>query len=48
LENKDRIRFGNHNYFLYIDPEEISNENYDWEYAVKECSEEEVKMMLGQ
>jgi hypothetical protein len=43
LEHQDRIRFGNHNYCLFIDPEEISNKQIDWEFAVKEANEEEVK-----
>lgn len=47
LNNEDRIRFGNHNYFLFIDPEELSNNKYDWEYAMKEAHEEEVKLILG-
>ena len=48
LENQDRLRFGNHNYFLYIDPEELSNKNYDWEFAVKEANSEQVKGILGE
>ena len=47
LEHQDRIRFGNHNFFLFIDPEELSNNSHDWEYAVKEAHEEEVKTFLG-
>lgn len=48
LENQDRLRFGNHNYFLFIDPEELSNKNYDWEFAVKEANSEQVKGILGE
>lgn len=29
IEHNDRIRFGNHNFFLFIDPEELSNSKYD-------------------
>lgn len=47
LEHQDRIRFGNHNFFLFIDPEELSNDRHDWEFAVKEAHEEEVKALLG-
>jgi kinesin family member 13 len=47
LENQNRIRFGNHNFFLYIDPEELSSATYDWEYAVKEANEEQVRGLLG-
>ena len=47
IQHQDRIRFGNHNFFLLIDPEELSNNNFDWEYAMKEAHEEEVKMLLG-
>lgn len=47
LQHQDRIRFGNHNFFLFVDPEELSNNNYDWEFAVKEAHEEEVKLFLG-
>ena len=48
LEHQDRIRFGNHNFFLFIDPEELSNEHYDWEYAVKESNEEQIRGILGE
>jgi hypothetical protein len=47
LENMNRIRFGNHNYFLFIDPEEMTNEKFDWDYAVKEANEEQVKGIIG-
>lgn len=47
LENQNRIRFGNHNYFLYVDPEELSSSNFDWEFAVKEANEEQVRGLLG-
>jgi kinesin family protein 1 len=42
LVHQDRIRFGNHN-CLFIDSEELSNKQIDWEFAVKEANEEEVK-----
>ena len=48
LENQDRIRFGNHNFFLYIDPEELTSAKFDWEYAVKEANEEQVRGLIGQ
>jgi pSer/pThr/pTyr-binding forkhead associated (FHA) protein len=47
LQHQDRIRFGNHNFFLFVDPEELSNDSHDWEFAVKEAHEEEVKLFLG-
>ena len=47
LENQDRVKFGNHNFFLYIDPEEISNQEFDWEYAVNEANAEQVKGLIG-
>ena len=47
LKNQDRIRFGNHNYFLFKDPEELSSSNFDWEHAVKEATEEQVRGLLG-
>ena len=47
LENQMRIRFGNHNYFLYVDPEELSSSSFDWEYAVKEANEDQVRGLLG-
>jgi hypothetical protein len=43
LEHQDRIRFGNHNYCLFVDPDGLSNKDIDWEFAVKEANEEEVK-----
>lgn len=48
LEHQDRLRFGNHNFFLYIDPEELSNDHYDWEYAVKESNQDQVRDILGE
>ena len=48
LDHQDRIRFGNHNFFLYIDPEELSNEHYDWEYAVTESNQDQVRVILGE
>jgi hypothetical protein len=48
LENQDRLRFGNHNYFLFIDPDELSNKTFDWEFAVKEANSEQVKGILGE
>lgn len=47
LSHQDRIRFGNHNFFLFVDPEELSANNFDWEYAMREAHEEEVKIILG-
>jgi hypothetical protein len=47
LENQTRLRFGNHNYFLYIDPEELSSSTFDWEHAVKEANEDQVRGLLG-
>ena len=47
IDHQDRIKFGNHNFFLLIDPEELSNDSFDWEYAMKEAHEEEVKLLLG-
>jgi len=41
LDSGDRIRFGNHVFFLYVDPDEIG-EKHDWEEAVKEANEAEV------
>ena len=48
LENQDRIRFGSHNYFLFIDPEEITHDNFDWEFAMNEANEEGVKRLIGE
>jgi kinesin family member 13 len=47
LQHHDRVRFGNHNYFLFVDPEELSNSHPDWEFAMNETHEEEVKLLLG-
>lgn len=48
LEHQDRIRFGNHNYFLYVDPEELSNEHFDWDFAVKESNKDQIRGILGE
>lgn len=47
IENQNRIRFGNHNFFLFVDPDELSNNNFDWEYAMKEANEEQVNGLIG-
>mmetsp|Transcript_18371 Transcript_18371/g.18347 ORF Transcript_18371/g.18347 Transcript_18371/m.18347 type:complete len:726 (+) Transcript_18371:426-2603(+) len=47
LNHQDRIRFGNHNYFLFIDPDELGGTPFDWEKAVNEANEEQVKVLLG-
>lgn len=48
LENQDRLRFGNHNFFLFVDPDELSNKVFDWEFAVKEANSEQVRVLLGE
>lgn len=40
-----RIRFGNHVFFEYVDPE-VAYEKHDWEFVVKEANEAEVQKML--
>jgi len=44
----DRIKFGNHLYFLFVDPAEPINTEIDWESAVKEANETEMKSMMGE
>jgi hypothetical protein len=36
INHADRVLFGNHNYFLYVDPEINLEEEVDWEVAMKE------------
>jgi kinesin family member 13 len=48
LQNQDRIRFGNHVYFSFIHPDFPSNPQLDWEYAVKEANETEMKSLMGE
>lgn len=47
MEHNDRVKFGNHNFFLFKDPDELDQTEYDWEFAAKEATEEQVKSMLG-
>lgn len=46
LAHGDRIRFGNHNYFSFTDPEDIEK-TADWETAVREANSEGVDLLLG-
>ena len=32
---------------LFVDPEELSSSTFDWEYAVKEANEDQVRGLLG-
>ena len=43
LKHLDRIRFGLHNYFLFLDPNEVEFNQYDWEYANQEAIDNNVK-----
>ncbi|CAG9327700.1 unnamed protein product [Blepharisma stoltei] len=47
LQHHDRIRFGNHNYFLFIDPDELGGAPFDWEKAVNEASQDQVNGLIG-
>ena len=46
LSHGDRVRFGNHNYFVFMDPEDMEKVA-DWETAVREANSEGVDMLLG-
>lgn len=48
LNHLDRIKFGSNLFFLFVDPSQPSNSELDWEYAVKESNEAEMKSMLGE
>ena len=43
LKHNDRVRFGLHNYFVYLAPGETEDEQYNWEYANKEAVDNNVK-----
>lgn len=47
LNHNDRIRFGNHNFFLFLDPDELGGNAFDWEKAVNEANADQVKGLLG-
>jgi kinesin family member 13 len=47
LKHQSRIRFGNHNFFLFCEPEAEIEQQFDWEYAMKEANEEQVNGLLG-
>mmetsp|Transcript_17512 Transcript_17512/g.35550 ORF Transcript_17512/g.35550 Transcript_17512/m.35550 type:complete len:824 (+) Transcript_17512:2-2473(+) len=38
LEHKDRLLFGNHNLFVYFDPDELDKAMPDWETSMKEAN----------
>ena len=48
IQNQDRIRFGNHLYFLFHDPSVSANPEHDWEFAMKEANENEMRSLLGE
>ena len=43
LKHLDRIRFGLHNYFLFLDPNEFEFNQYDWDFANQEAIDNNVK-----
>lgn len=45
LEHGDRILFGSHHYFLYIDPLINIEETYDWDLAVKEANKDQMGIL---
>lgn len=45
LKHMDRVRFGLHNYFLFLAPAETEFEKYDWEFANQEAHDNNVKQM---
>jgi hypothetical protein len=48
IHNQDRIRFGNHVFFSFIDPEQPQSEELNFEFAVKEANETEMKSLIGE
>jgi hypothetical protein len=40
LVHGDRLLFGSHHYFLYMDPLVNPDEMYDWELAMKEANKD--------
>ena len=36
LKHGDRVLFGSHNYFIFVDPQVNVDENIEWEEAMKE------------
>lgn len=48
LQNQDRIRFGNHVYFSFIDPSQPFNDQLNFEHAVHEANETEMKSLIGE
>ena len=48
IQNQDRIRFGNYVYFSFVIPDQPFNPQLDWEHAVKEANEAEMKSMMGE
>ena len=47
LKHEDRIRIGNHLFFLYVDPAMSRNPEVNWEFASREANELEVQGLLG-
>jgi hypothetical protein len=47
LKHEDRVRIGNHLFFLYVDPAQSRNPEINWEFASREANELEVQGLLG-
>ncbi len=43
LKHGDRVRFGLHNYFVFLAPGETEDEQINWEYANKEAVDNNVQ-----
>lgn len=40
LTHGDRLLFGSHHYFLFVDPSVNPEETYEWELAMKEANKD--------
>ena len=47
LQHEDRILFGNHNYYIFVDPQKPLNEEMDWEYASHEVHKDQIEAVQG-
>mmetsp|Transcript_9491 Transcript_9491/g.18330 ORF Transcript_9491/g.18330 Transcript_9491/m.18330 type:complete len:1042 (+) Transcript_9491:1092-4217(+) len=48
VQSQDRLRFGGHLYFVYVDPDQNPKVEVSWEDAVKEASEIELNQIMVQ
>jgi hypothetical protein len=45
IQHGDRILIGSHHYFLYVDPQINTDEECEWEIAMKEANKDQMGIL---